>query len=136
MAPSRGKLLVVDDDEELRMTLADVLELEGYEVVTAANGQEALGWMRHFLPDLILLDLRMPVMSGPELCRILRAHPQWRFIPILVVSAAMPDELAGLDIDGVIRKPFDLDQLTAKVEAGLRLSGRAAWSQPDPAARY
>lgn len=126
-----AKILIVDDDEDLRQLMSEVLELEGYEVVTAANGKEALARLSHFEPDVILLDLRMPVMSGPEMYRALRAHPEWRYIPVVVVSAAMLPELSELDVEGIIRKPFDVDELKARILA-LRLSDRAAGSERGP----
>jgi len=74
----------------------------------------------------------MPVMRGPEMYRVLKAHPAWRFIPILVLSAAMPSELAELAVEGVLRKPFELDDLRDRVEA--LLSGPAAWMGHPPIA--
>jgi CheY-like chemotaxis protein len=105
-------VLVVDDDNALRSTIAEALTDEGYEVVQAANGAEALAVARGLRPALILLDMRMPVMNGWEFVQAYRESVQDR-APIVVCSAATKDsDWAGeVGADGYLPKPFSLEQL-------------------------
>ena len=109
------RVLVVDDDPDIREVLFSALEDEGFEVVPAANGAEALAVIRTFQPDVILLDLMMPVMDGWQFASELRAREQE--IPLVLLSAARDlgvhaRQLAAAD---VISKPFDLAELLPKV---------------------
>src|SRR3954463_8703954 len=105
-------VLIVEDDEDIRTTTADILLDEGYSVRLAANGKEALGWLRAGLrPCVILLDLMMPVMSGYEFLKTLRAEAELSRIPVVVVSA-MRDAPEG---EEVCPKPTNLDQLFGHV---------------------
>jgi CheY-like chemotaxis protein len=80
---------VVDDDADIRDTLAAILEDEGYRVHAAANGREALALLEEIeRPALLLVDLRMPVMDGVELIEAMRRDPRWRDLPVIVLSAA------------------------------------------------
>jgi CheY-like chemotaxis protein len=105
--PHRPSVLVVDDDDSIREVIAEVLRDEGYDVTCAGNGQQALGELReHGHPDLMLLDLMMPVMSGWELLELLQASPDLSKIPVIVVSAmSAPGPCEHL------AKPIDLDRL-------------------------
>src|SRR4051812_16908814 len=85
--PPCKEVLVVDDDPDICMILQDVLESEGCAVLVAHNGREALGVLRDRLPDVIVLDLMMPVMDGWEFAAQLQQEPLWRDIPVVVVSA-------------------------------------------------
>lgn len=86
--PAPVQIMIVEDNTELRETLADLLTPEGYSVDCAANGQEALAHLRSALPPrLILLDLMMPVMDGWEFVRELRRDPRWAAIPVVIMSA-------------------------------------------------
>jgi two-component system, OmpR family, response regulator CpxR len=109
--PRRPSVLVVDDDDSIREVLAEVLRDEGYEVACAANGEQALGELRrHGHPDLMLLDLMMPVLSGWEVLELLQASPDLSQIPVVVVSAmSAPGACEHL------AKPIDLDRLLATV---------------------
>lgn len=114
-------VLVVDDDESHRTLLADVLGDVGYEVRQARNGREALDVLEVDLPDLVLLDLRMPVMSGWGLLEALRKLPRAASVPILIISAygfEWEAELVGAA--GYISKPVDLPALLQTVQ---RLAG-------------
>ena len=110
-----GRILVVDDDPDLREFLRLMLTSMGFEVTSAANGREALDVMDGHDPDLILLDMKMPVMNGWEFCRALErrdARP-----PIVVLTAA-PDRAARAAearADGWLGKPFEYDELEATV---------------------
>ena len=111
-----GTVLVVDDDTSILDTVTAILSGEGYDVVSAATGQEALEAVARKLPLLILLDMRMPVMDGWAVARALRA--QGLSIPIVVMTAAesakrWADEVGA---EGYLAKPFGLDELLTIVE--------------------
>ncbi len=112
MSGARGRrVLVVDDEPQVRSTIRDALSLEGYEVVEASNGAEALALLPTVLPEVIVLDLWMPVMDGWAFRRaqsVSHAH-----IPVIVISALdlSSPRLAELAADALIGKPFDLDVL-------------------------
>jgi two-component system, OmpR family, response regulator MprA len=106
--PEAQRVLIVEDDEDIRETLAYTLFSEGYDARTACNGRDALGVIAIWAPDVIVLDLMMPVMDGPT---FLRARTPGA--PVLVLSAKIDAE-SSTDLPGVaqvIRKPFDLDEL-------------------------
>jgi DNA-binding response OmpR family regulator len=116
-----AKVLVADDDPNIRLLLQKQLELEGYKVITAAGGESAIALARRERPDLVLLDLMMPDIDGLEVCRTLR---QEMVIPIIMLTAkgTDTDKVVGLTIgaDEYITKPFSLIELTARVKANLR----------------
>ena len=116
-------ILVVDDERTLRETLAESLEEEGYVVFQAADGREAVEAFRRHHPDLILLDLMLPELSGIEVCRIIRAESG---VPILMLTAksAEIDKVVGLELgaDDYVTKPFSFRELLARVRALLRRS--------------
>ncbi len=111
-------ILVVDDDADIRDSLRDALELEGYTVAVAANGRDAWESLRpEALPALILLDLMMPVMNGAEFLRLLRADDRLRSVPVVVVTAfgASAGSVVA-ESQGLLPKPLDLEQLLRTVE--------------------
>ncbi len=111
------RVLVVDDDEAISEFVSWVLADEGHEVVTAANGALALRALERVCPDVILLDMRMPVMDGWEFARAYRAV--WdRLAPIVVVTAAQDaaQRAREVEADGYLGKPFDVDDLIATVQ--------------------
>src|SRR5262245_55667303 len=114
-------ILVVDDDPKILSVLGRGLRFEGYEVLLAADGSEALRNARIEPPDLVVLDVMLPGMDGLEVCRRLRRGTN---IPILMLTArdAVPDRIAGLDsgADDYLIKPFDFDELLARIRALLR----------------
>ncbi len=116
-------ILIVDDEQTLRETLAEALETDGLRVVTAADGRAALERFRSDKPDLILLDLMLPGLSGIEVCRIIRAESQ---VPILMLTArdSEVDKVVGLELgaDDYVTKPFSLRELQARIRALLRRS--------------
>ena len=120
------KILVVEDDRNLLDTLKYNLRKEGYDVVTAVDGAEALDVARREKPDLIILDLMLPKVSGFEVCRILRKDMT---VPILMLTAKADetDKIVGLEIgaDDYMTKPFSLRELLARVRAMLRRSKMA-----------
>jgi DNA-binding response OmpR family regulator len=114
-------ILVVDDEPTLRETLAEALDADGFRVVTAADGSEALLRFREHHPDLVVLDLMLPELSGVEVCRILRRESG---VPILMLTAKSSeiDKVLGLELgaDDYVTKPFILRELTARIRALLR----------------
>ncbi|MDO8715238.1 MAG: response regulator transcription factor [Dehalococcoidales bacterium] len=115
------KILVVEDDRNLLDTIKYNLHKEGYEVVTAADGAKALETARAEKPDLIILDVMLPEVSGLEVCRILRKETT---TPILMLTARVEetDKIVGLETgaDDYMTKPFSLRELIARVRAMLR----------------
>ena len=116
-------ILVVDDEPTLRETLVDALEADGFRVVAAADGREALTAFRAERPDLVLLDLMLPELSGIEVCRIIRAESG---VPIVMLTAkdSELDKVVGLELgaDDYVTKPFSLRELSARIRAMFRRS--------------
>ncbi len=114
-------ILVVDDEPTLRETVGEALEADGFRVRTAADGPEALVRFREDAPDLVILDLMLPELSGIEVCRIIRAESA---VPILMLTAKSSeiDKVLGLELgaDDYVVKPFSLRELSARVRALLR----------------
>lgn len=118
-------ILIVDDDPTIRSVLEALLEDEGFDPVTATNGQEALRIVADDRPALILMDLMMPVMSGVDAVRVLKEDPQTADIPVIAMSAGfiLRESIEDLLADGIIAKPFELDALIASIHDTLRHSG-------------
>lgn len=124
-------ILIVDDEVNIVTTLRQVLQREGYEVITAANAKEADLAVRSTPPDLVLLDWMLPDESGPELLRRWRASSaRLRALPVLFVTARVDvvDRIVGLELgaDDYITKPFDPRELIARVRARLRTRAEPA----------
>src|SRR5215203_414746 len=117
-------ILVVDDEPKVARLARDYLEKNGFRVLTAADGQSALTTARREKPDLIVLDLMLPMMDGREVCRILRRESD---VPIIMLTALSEeiDQVTGLEIgaDDYITKPFSPRALVARVRALLRRIG-------------
>jgi two-component system, response regulator, stage 0 sporulation protein F len=110
-------LLVVDDDSSHRALISDVLDEMGYRTREAANGREALDLLEQEMPEAVLLDLRMPVMSGWGLLEALKKLPRARNLPIIIISAygfEWEAELVGAS--GYVSKPVDLDKVRNTVQ--------------------
>ena len=120
-----SKVLIVDDIPDLVVIAACALRDDGHEVLTAGNGKEALELSAAQRPDAILLDVMMPGMDGIEVCRRLKADPQLRNIPVILVTAKTADDdvVRGLDAgaDDYIAKPFRKEVLAARVRSALRV---------------
>jgi len=114
---SSAAVLVVEDETDIRETLRDILEMEGYRVRCAANGREALDALAEMRPGLILLDLMMPVMSGYELLQELGASDELSTIPVTVVSAV--SDRAKVRCASVLKKPVDIETLLHAVDEGI-----------------
>lgn len=123
MAP-RPSVLLVEDEPAQRAVLSYNLEAEGFEVRTADNGEDALSLINEEAPDLILLDWMMPHVSGIEVCRRLKARPETRGIPIIMLSARSEevDKVRGLETgaDDYVIKPYSVVELMARLRAQLR----------------
>ncbi len=120
-------ILVVEDETTLRETLVEALEAEGFRVFGAADGREALSRFRADKPDLVLLDLMLPELSGIEVCRIIRAESG---VPIVMLTAkdSELDKVVGLELgaDDYVTKPFSLRELSARIRALFRRSDQLA----------
>ena len=111
-------VLVVDDERDIREAVSEVLLDEGYEVLDAGDGAEALKKSRAHHPDVILLDLMMPGMNGWEFRAAQQGDPDLKKIPVIVLSAL--GRVTGLDAAEFIQKPFELDQLLTAVHRHVR----------------
>jgi putative two-component system response regulator len=124
-APSAGHVLVVDDDPLLRRFLACFLESLGYQVTTAANGSTALARVAARPPDLILLDLDLPDLSGMEVCQRVKADPATRLIPVLILTGRDPDEARqpawDAGADEYLTKPIRSAELATRCRSLIRL---------------
>ena len=122
---SQGRVLVVDDEEKNRTLLVRLLTVEGYDVVTAADGDAALKAVDQHSPDLIMLDVQMPGLDGFEVCRRIKADPATRLTPIVMVTAmnAREQRIASINAgaDDFLGKPFDPAELRARVRSLLNL---------------
>ena len=117
-----GRILVVEDDPAILRGVADNLASESHEVLTAADGERACSIVREQAPDLVILDLMLPRMSGYDVCRTLRSEGISTPILILTARGEESDRVLGLDLgaDDYLTKPFSLRELLARVRALLR----------------
>jgi DNA-binding response OmpR family regulator len=117
------KILIAEDERDIRDLITYTLHFAGYEVVAANNGEEAIQLTRQEMPDLILLDVRMPRKTGYEACRAIKADEKTKDIPVMFLSAkGQESEIqAGMEAGAVeyLIKPFSPDQLTTRVQAVL-----------------
>jgi two-component system alkaline phosphatase synthesis response regulator PhoP len=121
---SKGKILVVDDEIYIVHILDFSLGMEGYEVVTALDGQQAVEKARTERPDLIVLDIMMPKMDGYEACRKLKDDPNTKEIPVILLSAKgrSVDQKMGFEVgaDDYVTKPFSPKKLVERINTTLR----------------
>ena len=114
-----AKILIAEDERDIRDLIAFILKFAGHEVVTAANGEEAWQLAQKELPDLLLSDVRMPKMTGYEACKAIKANPATQHIPVVFLSAKGQEAevLAGYEVGAIeyLLKPFAPDQLTRKI---------------------
>lgn len=123
MAP---EILVVDDDRDLRLALAALLELEGFVVHEAEDGATAVRKALTIVPDLVILDMNMPEVDGPEVLRRLRQHPQTLHIPVVVLSSQLPDclpRLEGLEIHAAVVKTAPQADLIRTLLTAIHATG-------------
>ena len=122
------KILIAEDERDIRDLIAFTLRFAGYEVVTGSNGEEAVQIALQEDPDLVLLDVRMPRMTGYEACKIIKADPRLKDVPVVFLSAKGQEaEIRdGMDAgaEEYLLKPFAPDQLTERVRAILAKFGK------------
>jgi len=113
------RVLVAEDEAALSKVLKMRLELEGFEVRTAADGAEAMTMIKEKPPDIVLCDLMMPVMDGYQVVEAIKSEPKLRTIPVLVLTALKQDReidrVTKLGADGFVTKPFDSKALTSRI---------------------
>src|SRR3954452_16299344 len=135
MGDSRGLVLIVDDERDLRTLLDFNLKQAGYDTAHAASGAEALARARALKPQVIVLDLNLPDVSGTDVCRLLKSDAATQSIPILMLTArgSESDRIHGLELgaDDYVGKPFSVREVMLRVEAVARRRSAAA----EPAAR-
>src|SRR6185436_19671073 len=132
---SMKRILVIEDEPQMRLGLRDNLELEGYEVETAADGDEGLQKAASFAPDLVILDVMLPKKNGFDVCRDLRAKSNSTPIVMLTARSAETDKVLGLELgaDDYVTKPFSITELLARVRAVLRRAGSQKSTAADSA---
>src|SRR5262249_60703905 len=130
---SAGKILIVDDDPQIRRVMKVILAGERYELAEARSGEAALLRLREFLPDLVLLDLNMPGMGGLETCRAIREGSD---VPIIILSVSREEseKVALLDAgaDDYVTKPFGKEEVLARIRAALRRATGTGPGGPPP----
>jgi CheY-like chemotaxis protein len=123
-----AKILIAEDERDIRDLITFTLGFAGYEVVAASNGEEAVTLARQEIPDLILMDVRMPRMTGYEACAVMKADDRLKDIPVIFLSAKGQDSeiQAGISAGAVeyLLKPFAPDQLTTRIQAVLAKHGK------------
>lgn len=120
------KILIVEDEEAIREGLVDLLEIEGYTIEYAADGEVALEKLKVFKPQLVILDLMLPKSSGFEVCRSIRKHWPETFVLMLTAKNEEMSKIAGLEMgaDDYVTKPFSVSELMARVKSMLRRVGQ------------
>ncbi len=116
------KILIVEDEDAIRLGLVDLLEIEGYEIDVAVDGEEAMEKVRHFQPNLVILDLMLPKASGYDVCRFIRKSFPHTFIMMLTAKNEEINKIQGLEIgaDDYVTKPFSVFELMARIKSMLR----------------
>ena len=129
MVKIKQKVLVVDDEENIRMLVKFNLEKAGYEVLEASDGNKAIETAVNSTPDIVILDLMLPGIDGLEVCRNLKRHPRTAALPIIMLTAKSDeiDRVIGLELgaDDYMTKPFSQRELVARIKAVLRRSNVA-----------
>ena len=117
------KVLVVDDELDIRSLLSEFLPGEGYQVLLAVNGEEAIDLAKREKPQAILLDVRMPGIDGVETCRRLKAEEKTKFIPVIMITAFADNKMDAIDAgaDDFVYKPLDLVELSIRLKSILRM---------------
>lgn len=123
MNETRPRILIVDDEPDLLSVLHFGLEVEGFQVLEASDGEQGLAMAREQAPDLIVLDLMLPRMDGYKVCRALKFDERYRRIPIFILSARSgeTDRQLAMDVgaDTYITKPYDMRDLVTRIRARL-----------------
>lgn len=121
------RVLIADDEPNIVISLEFLMDQSGYEVAVAGNGEEALAQLAAFRPDLVLLDVMLPVISGFEVCQRIRENPEWNRVRILMLSAKGREldisKGMALGADAYITKPFSTKELVERVRSLLDQPG-------------
>ena len=119
------KIMVCDDDQGILDVLQMLLESEGYDVITEINSTNLIKEIRSQIPDLLLLDLWMPVLSGDQVLKTIRATEEFENLPVIVLSASVDGSIIAGDAGATdfVPKPFDMDDLIGKIKSLLPYSG-------------
>lgn len=124
---NKPRVLYVEDDKDIQTPIAEMLRLLGYNVECADNGKIAVEKVEQWTPDIIITDVRMPIMDGPTAIRILRSKPRTQNTPILVLSAYSDfktrDECRQVGADAFFDKPVDIDRLNKAIKKRLKIIG-------------
>jgi DNA-binding response OmpR family regulator len=117
------KVLVVDDERQIRDLLGEFLEQEGYEVLLASAGEEAIKLAERKIPHAILLDVKMPGINGIEVCKRLKAEPRTQFIPVIMITGYVDNKMIAIEsgADDFVNKPIDLVELAVRAKSILRI---------------
>lgn len=130
----KGRILVVEDDLDISKMLRIYFDSQGYEVLVATRGGDALDTCRTKLPNVVVLDIQLPDIDGYEVCRSLRSNTRTSYVPIIFLTQKdeRSDKIAGLELgaDDYITKPFDIEELKLRVEGAIRRSLREALTHP------
>jgi CheY-like chemotaxis protein len=130
----KGRILVVEDDIDISKMLRIYFDSQGYEVLVANRGNEALDICRVKLPNVVVLDIQLPDIDGYEVCRSLRGNTRTSYVPIIFLTQKdeRSDKIAGLELgaDDYVTKPFDIEELKLRVEGAIRRSLREALTHP------
>lgn len=130
MSEESPRILVVDDEADLVSVLRFGLEVEGFEVISASDGEQGFTLAREAQPALVLLDLMLPKLDGYKVCRALKFDERYRTMPIFILSARSGDDDRRLALemgaDLFITKPYEMKQLVSKIRARLQLPPRRA----------
>jgi DNA-binding response OmpR family regulator len=130
MSSSKTRILIVDDEADLVSVLRIGLEIEGFEVIAASDGEEGLKKAREERPDLVVLDLMLPKLDGYRVCRALKFDERYRGLPIVILSARSgeQDRRLAFDMgaDAFVSKPYDMAALVKLIRARLRAPSRTA----------
>ncbi len=130
----KGRILVVEDDVDISKMLRIYFDSQGYEVLVANRGGDALETCRRKLPNVVVLDIQLPDIDGYEICRSLRSNTRTSYVPIIFLTQKdeRSDKIAGLELgaDDYITKPFDIEELKLRVEGAIRRSLREALTHP------
>jgi DNA-binding response OmpR family regulator len=123
-----AKILIAEDEHDIRELITFTLKFAGYDVVAVPNGQEAVEAAAREIPDLILMDVRMPIMTGYEACQKIKENPEVKDIPVVFLSAKGQEAeiQTGLDVGATeyLLKPFAPNELTDRVQALLEKAGK------------
>lgn len=113
------KIMIVDDEEDIRVSVGQIFEVDGYEVIKAVDGNDCLNKLEREIPDLVILDIMMSGMNGWDVAARIKENPKWNEIPIVFLTAKgdeMSIGMGGLASEEYVVKPFDIIKLKERVE--------------------